>query len=57
MASSLSHEQANVAGTETGRDFCEIRSAYGALGRFPGREVMGIIKEYMRTYNLYCITS
>lgn len=27
--------------------FCEISAAHGALGRFPGREVMCIVKEYM----------
>ena len=27
--------------------FCEISAAHGALGRFPGREVMCIVKDYM----------
>lgn len=27
--------------------FCEISAANGALGRFPGREVMCIVKDYM----------
>ena len=30
--------------------FCEASAAQGALGRFPGREVMGIVRSYMESY-------
>ena len=29
--------------------FCEASAAQGALGRFPGREVMGIVRSYMES--------
>lgn len=57
IPSSQSHRQGNIASTAKGRGFCEICSAHGALGRFPGREVMGVIKEYMRSYSSYCLAS
>ena len=30
--------------------FCEASAAQGALGRFPGREVMRIVRSYMESY-------
>lgn len=29
---------------------CEASAAHGALGRFPGREVMGVVRSYMESY-------
>ncbi len=40
------HRSDSVRHTAT---FCEISAAHGALGRFPGREVMCIVKEYMNS--------
>jgi len=42
-------EQRRIPDISTEEGFCEIRASHGALGRFPGREVMGIMKAYMHT--------
>ena len=50
LPNAVPHDQGSTA-SAAGRGFCEISSANGALGRFPGRELMGVIKEYMRSYS------
>ncbi len=50
LPNAVPHDQGSIA-TAAGRGFCEMSSANGALGRFPGRELMGVIKEYMRSYS------
>ena len=51
LSTSLSCEHGSIDSTGTGGGFCEISNAHGALGRFPGREVMRVISTYMRSYS------
>lgn len=48
--SSQPMKQRSSSDVRTAAYFCENGAAYGALGRFPGREVMGIIKDYMHSH-------
>ncbi|CAL5223026.1 g5481 [Coccomyxa viridis] len=49
LDNAMPYAQGSSAST-AGKGFCEISSSNGALGRFPGRELMGIVKEYMHSY-------
>ena len=45
-------EQQDNDSERSAASFCEASAAHGALGRFPGREVMGVIRSYIDSYHI-----